>query len=83
MRITELLTRDTILLNIEGTQKIEAIDQLVAKLDTAGKLANKEEYKAAILKEKSKAQQVSVKESRFLMRKRVLLKTQRLHLAVL
>lgn len=50
MRITELLTRDTILLNIEGTQKIEAIDQLVAKLDAAGKLANKEEYKAAILK---------------------------------
>jgi fructose PTS system EIIBC or EIIC component len=50
MRITELLTRDTILLNIEGTQKLEAINQLVAKLDTAGKLANKEEYKAAILK---------------------------------
>ncbi|PKG23809.1 PTS fructose transporter subunit IIABC [Niallia nealsonii] len=50
MRITELLTQETILLNIEGTQKIDAINQLVDTLNNAGKLANKEEYKKAILK---------------------------------
>ncbi|KAB7673147.1 fructose-specific PTS transporter subunit EIIC [Bacillus sp. B1-b2] len=50
MRITELLTQDTILLNIEGNGKLEAINQLVDTLYTAGKLTDKEEYKAAILK---------------------------------
>ena len=32
MKITELLTKNTILLNIEGNQKEEAIDQLVDSL---------------------------------------------------
>jgi len=50
MRITELLTQETILLNVEGTQKIDAINQLVDTLNNAGKLADKEEYKKAILK---------------------------------
>ncbi|HWJ79408.1 MAG TPA: fructose-specific PTS transporter subunit EIIC [Niallia sp.] len=50
MKITELLTQDTILLNIEGKEKIDAINQLVDTLYEAGKLANKDEYKEAILK---------------------------------
>jgi PTS system fructose-specific IIC component len=50
MKITELITKNTILLNIEGNQKEEAIDQLVDILYTAGKLTNKADYKAAILK---------------------------------
>ncbi len=50
MRITELLTQETILLNIEGKQKLDAINQLVDLLNSAGKLTNKEEYKEAILK---------------------------------
>lgn len=50
MRITELLTLDTILLSIDGKEKIDAINQLVDTLDKAGKLSDKNEYKAAILK---------------------------------
>lgn len=50
MKITELLTKKTILLNIVGNQKESTIDQLVEMLYTAGKISNKEEYKAAILK---------------------------------
>jgi PTS system fructose-specific IIC component len=50
MKITELLTKKTILLDIEGNQKETTIDQLVETLYTAGKISNKEEYKAAILK---------------------------------
>jgi PTS system fructose-specific IIC component len=50
MKITELLTKQTILLNIEGNQKESTIDQLVKILYTAGKISSKEDYKAAILK---------------------------------
>jgi fructose PTS system EIIBC or EIIC component len=50
MKITELLTKKTILLNIEGNQKESTIDQLVEILYTTGKISNQEEYKAAILK---------------------------------
>jgi PTS system fructose-specific IIC component len=50
MKITQLLTKKTIHLNIEGNQKETTIDQLVDILYTAGKISNKEEYKTAILK---------------------------------
>ncbi len=50
MKITELLTKKTILLDIEGNQKETAIDQLVGILYKAGKITNKAEFKAAILK---------------------------------
>jgi PTS system fructose-specific IIC component len=50
MKITELVTKKTILLNIEGNQKEQAIDQLVDSLYAAGKISNKADYKAAILK---------------------------------
>lgn len=50
MKITELLTQETILLNIEGNGKLDAINQLVDILYSAGKLSDKETYKQAILK---------------------------------
>ncbi|MGG1399334.1 fructose-specific PTS transporter subunit EIIC [Bacillus salipaludis] len=50
MKITELLTKNTILLNINGQGKEEAIDQLVDVLFKANKITNREEFKAAILK---------------------------------
>ncbi|AIE60333.1 hypothetical protein [Bacillus methanolicus] len=40
MKITELLTRDTISLSIAGSKKIDAIDQLIDVLDKAGKIAD-------------------------------------------
>lgn len=49
MKITELLTRDTIILSIVGNQKLEAIDALVDVLDKEGMLANKATFKQAIL----------------------------------
>ncbi|MCM3117745.1 fructose-specific PTS transporter subunit EIIC [Neobacillus sp. MER 74] len=50
MKITELLSKNTILLNIEGNQKEATIDQLVDVLSKAGKISDRAEFKAAILK---------------------------------
>ncbi|MBU3182943.1 PTS fructose transporter subunit IIABC [Clostridium psychrophilum] len=50
MRITELLKENTIILDLKSTSKTEVIDELVNKLDSAGVLNDKEEYKKAILK---------------------------------
>ncbi|WP_338452151.1 fructose-specific PTS transporter subunit EIIC [Niallia oryzisoli] len=50
MKITELLSKETVLLTIHGQGKLEAIDELVTKLDQAGKLSNREQFKRAILK---------------------------------
>ncbi len=50
MKITELLTKETILLDLKGNQKLEAIDQLVNILYSAGKISNQADFKAAILK---------------------------------
>lgn len=50
MKITEILTKDTIHLNLSGSSKLEAIDQLVDVLDRADKLTDAKEFKAAILK---------------------------------
>lgn len=49
MKITELLTKNTINLNIKGIQKSAVIEELVTVLDNAGKLTDKAEYKKAIL----------------------------------
>ncbi|GAE26135.1 PTS system [Halalkalibacter wakoensis JCM 9140] len=49
MRISDLLKKDTIVLNMKATDKSSAIDELVGKLDRAGKLADATEYKKAIL----------------------------------
>ncbi|KHE68473.1 fructose-specific PTS transporter subunit EIIC, partial [Halobacillus sp. BBL2006] len=48
MRITELLTKETILLNMTASSKPEAIDELIGKLDQAGKLNDRDEFKQAI-----------------------------------
>lgn len=53
MKITELLKRDTIILDLKASSKAEVIDELVNKLDSAGRLNNKEDYKNAILKRES------------------------------
>ncbi|WP_341356863.1 fructose-specific PTS transporter subunit EIIC [Rossellomorea sp. y25] len=49
MRITELLTKDTIQLNISSTSKTGVIDELVSVLDKSGKLKDPKEFKQAIL----------------------------------
>ncbi|ARI76590.1 PTS fructose transporter subunit IIABC [Halobacillus mangrovi] len=48
MRITDLLTKDTILLNMSASSKPAAIDELIGKLDQAGKLNDRDEFKQAI-----------------------------------
>ncbi|MCL7747742.1 PTS fructose transporter subunit IIABC [Halalkalibacter alkaliphilus] len=49
MRISDLLKRDTIVLNMKASDKASAIDELVKKLDDAGRLNDASEYKKAIL----------------------------------
>lgn len=49
MRITELLTSSTVILNLQAKTKAAAIDELVNKLNEAGKLTDKAKFKEAIL----------------------------------
>ncbi|MDF1509315.1 fructose-specific PTS transporter subunit EIIC [Robertmurraya sp. DFI.2.37] len=49
MRITELLTKETIKLSISGNGKNDTIEELVEILDQANKLADKNDFKEAIL----------------------------------
>lgn len=49
MKITELLTKNTIKLAVESTQKDKVIEELVDVLDQAGKLNDREGYKEAVL----------------------------------
>lgn len=53
MKITELLKRDTIIIDLKSNTKPDVINELVNKLDEAGRLNDKEEYKKAILKRES------------------------------
>ena len=48
MRITELLTKETIKLDVQATSKSDVIPELVEVLDKAGKLNDKEEYTRAL-----------------------------------
>jgi fructose PTS system EIIBC or EIIC component len=50
MKITELLTRETILLSMQANSKQEAVEELVEVLDRAGKITDRSVFKAAILK---------------------------------
>ncbi|WHY03433.1 PTS fructose transporter subunit IIABC [Neobacillus sp. DY30] len=50
MRITELLTKETINLSLTSSTKSGAIEELVSVLDNAGKLSDRTEYKKAIIK---------------------------------
>lgn len=49
MRITDLLTKDTIVLNLSETSKEAVIDELIRKLDSSGKLVDSRKFKQAIL----------------------------------
>ncbi|MBD8067694.1 PTS fructose transporter subunit IIABC [Bacillus sp. PS06] len=49
MKITDLLKRDTILLDLQATSKESVIDELVDQLNQAGRLADKDKFKEAIL----------------------------------
>ncbi|MFS0863116.1 fructose-specific PTS transporter subunit EIIC [Fredinandcohnia sp. 179-A 10B2 NHS] len=49
MRITELLTKDTITLSLKSNRKNDVIDELISVLDSAGKLASRAQFKKAIL----------------------------------
>lgn len=69
MKITELLTKHTIKLQLDSQQKEAVIEELVTVLDTAGKLNDKEGYKAAVVNRENKALRELEKELRFLMRK--------------
>ncbi|RHW42830.1 PTS fructose transporter subunit IIA [Neobacillus notoginsengisoli] len=55
MKITELLTKETILLSVGGTKKVDAIDSLVGILYEAGKIDSKEAFKEAILKREAQS----------------------------
>ncbi|MEC1604918.1 PTS fructose transporter subunit IIABC [Bacillus halotolerans] len=55
MKITELLTKHTIKLNIESKEKENVIDEMVSVLDKAGKLNDRQAYKEAILNRESQS----------------------------
>jgi fructose PTS system EIIBC or EIIC component len=55
MRITELLKKDTIILELNSTTKETVIDELVNKLDQAKRLVNRHDFKEAILKRESQS----------------------------
>ena len=48
MRITELLTKDTIAMDLSASDKNGVIDELVNQLDKAGKLSDIAQFKEAI-----------------------------------
>ena len=50
MKITDLLKKDTMILNLSSSNKQEVIEELVNKLDEAGRLSDREGYKQAIIK---------------------------------
>ena len=50
MRITELLTRETILLSMSGASKQDAVNELVGVLERAGKITDRDAFEKAILK---------------------------------
>ncbi|MGO1368748.1 PTS fructose transporter subunit IIABC [Senegalia sp. (in: firmicutes)] len=53
MKITELIKKDTIILDLENTKKEDVINELIDKLDEAGRLNDKAEFKKEILKRES------------------------------
>ncbi|PFR52165.1 PTS fructose transporter subunit IIABC [Bacillus cereus] len=55
MKITELLKRDTVIMNLTASNKEAVIDELVEKLDEANRLNSKVEFKEAILKRESQS----------------------------
>lgn len=62
MRITELLTKETIAMDLSASDKNGVIDELVNQLDSAGKLSDIAQFKEAIHNRDHKAQRELVKE---------------------
>ncbi|WP_186577085.1 PTS fructose transporter subunit IIABC [Aquibacillus kalidii] len=50
MKITDLLKPDTMILNLQSNSKSEVLDELIEKLDQAGRLRDKKVFKNEILK---------------------------------
>jgi fructose PTS system EIIBC or EIIC component len=55
MRITELLRKETIALDLQASSKPAVIDELVSVLDQSGNLQDAEEFKKAILNRESQS----------------------------
>ncbi|PFY18991.1 PTS fructose transporter subunit IIC [Bacillus toyonensis] len=55
MKITELLKRDTVIMNLTASNKEAVIDELVEKLSGENRLNSKTEFKEAILKRESQS----------------------------
>ncbi|MBE5103700.1 PTS sugar transporter subunit IIA [Bacillus thuringiensis] len=55
MKITELLKRDTVIMNLTASNKEAVIDELVEKLSGANRLNSEIEFKEAILKRESQS----------------------------
>lgn len=55
MRITELLTKDTIKMNVESKDKDSVIRELVHELDNAGIITDADKFEAAIQKRESQS----------------------------
>ncbi|GAA0746794.1 fructose-specific PTS transporter subunit EIIC [Clostridium oceanicum] len=55
MRITELITKETIIINLTSKNKKEVIEELASKLNKAGKLKDKEDYIKEIWKRERKS----------------------------
>ncbi len=55
MRITDLLKKDTVIINLAATEKAAAIDEMTSKLNEAGRLNSLEGYREAILKRESQS----------------------------
>ncbi|GAA0307305.1 PTS system fructose-specific IIC component [Gracilibacillus halotolerans] len=49
MKIIELLLKDTVILDLQSTEKMEVIEELINKLYEAGKITDKEIFKQEIL----------------------------------
>src|SRR5690625_4026196 len=49
MKITELLLKDTVILDLQSTEKKQVIDELIDKLYETGKITDKEVFKQEIL----------------------------------
>ena len=55
MKITQLLTEETIILNLSASTKQEVLDELASQLERAGKLTDKRAFTAAILERESQS----------------------------
>ncbi|MFJ7737844.1 fructose-specific PTS transporter subunit EIIC [Lysinibacillus sp. NPDC097287] len=55
MKITDLLKKDTVIIDLAATSKSAAIDEMTKKLDIAGRLNSLDGYREAILKRESQS----------------------------